>query len=52
MSVALILGIILVVVVAGLIGYGVSIYNSLIQVKNNIEKAWENIDVLLDPQAG
>lgn len=47
MSVALILGIILVVVVAGLIGYGVSIYNSLIQVKNNIEKAWKNIDVLL-----
>jgi len=47
MSVALILGIILVVAVAGLIGYGVSIYNSLIQVKNNIEKAWKNIDVLL-----
>jgi len=33
--------------VAGLVGYIISIYNSLIQVKNNIKKAWENIDVLL-----
>ncbi len=29
------------------IGYLVSIFNSLIQVKNNIGKAWGNIDVLL-----
>lgn len=33
-------------VLAG-IGYLVSLFNSLIQVKNNIGKAWHNIDVLL-----
>ena len=32
---------------AGGIGYLISIFNSLIQVKNNIGKAWGNIDVLL-----
>lgn len=31
----------------GGIGYLVSLFNSLIQVKNNINKAWSNIDVLL-----
>ncbi len=34
------------VIVLG-IGYFVSVYNSLIRVKHNIEKAWKNIDVLL-----
>ena len=29
------------------VGYFISIYNSLIRLKNNIEKAWSNIDVLL-----
>jgi LemA protein len=28
-------------------GYVVTLYNSLVQVKNNIGKAWHNIDVLL-----
>ncbi|PIN69901.1 LemA family protein [Candidatus Woesearchaeota archaeon CG11_big_fil_rev_8_21_14_0_20_43_8] len=46
-----ILGIIL-IVVFGLLaliigGYVISIYNSLVRLKNNIEKAWSNIDVLL-----
>ena len=31
----------------GGIGYIISLFNSLIQVKNNIGKAWSNIDVLL-----
>lgn len=31
----------------GLGGYAVSIYNSLVQVRNNCDKAWKNIDVLL-----
>jgi LemA protein len=31
----------------GGIGYVVSIFNSLVQVRNNIFKSWENIDVLL-----
>jgi LemA protein len=30
-----------------ILGYFVSIYNGLIRLKNNIEKAWSNIDVLL-----
>ena len=29
------------------IGYVLALYNSLIQVRNNIDKAWANIDVLL-----
>jgi LemA protein len=42
----------IVLVVAGLIAlmavsYFVAIYNGLITVKNNIDKAWSNIDVLL-----
>jgi len=35
------------VVLVAVIGYFVTIYNSLIVVKNNILKAWGNIDVLL-----
>jgi len=35
------------VVAAGLISYLIAIYNGLIQVKNNVEKAFNNIDVLL-----
>src|SRR2546430_15418710 len=33
--------------VFGLIGYGVSIYNGLIAMKNNIGRSWANVDVLL-----
>jgi LemA protein len=29
------------------IGFFISVYNSLIRLKNNIERAWSNIDVLL-----
>ena len=32
---------------AGIIFYFISIYNGLITVKNNIDKSWSNIDVLL-----
>ena len=32
---------------AGFVGWVVTLFNSLIQVKNNIGKAWHNIDVLL-----
>ena len=34
-------------VVLGLIGYFVGVYNGLIQVRNNMDKAWANMDVLL-----
>lgn len=29
------------------LGYVVSVFNSLVQVRNNVDKAWENISVLL-----
>ncbi len=37
----------IVLAVLGVIGYFVSIYNGLVSLKNNIEKSWANIDVLL-----
>ena len=33
--------------VAVLLGYGVAIYNRLVNLKHNVSKAWSNIDVLL-----
>jgi len=38
-----VLGLVLILV----LGYLVSVFNSLVQVRNNVEKAWENIDVIL-----
>src|SRR5687768_1442470 len=35
------------VLLLGGAGYLVGIYNSLVQVRNNVDKAWKNIDVLL-----
>ena len=32
--------------VGGAIAYFVTIYNGLVAVKNNVDKAWANIDVL------
>jgi LemA protein len=34
-------------VVVGVVGYGLNIYNSLVALKNNIGRSWANIDVLL-----
>jgi LemA protein len=34
-------------VVGGAVAYVVTVYNGLIAVKNNVDKAWANIDVLL-----
>ena len=39
--------IVFILVAVILIAYFVSIYNSLIRLKNNIDKSWSNIDVLL-----
>jgi LemA protein len=33
--------------VVGVVGYGLSIYNGLVALKNNIARSWANIDVLL-----
>ena len=43
----IILSVILLFLALGCIGWIISLFNSLIQVKNNIGKAWSNIDVLL-----
>ena len=47
MSVLSIVLIVLLLLLAGLVIYFVTIYNGLVTVKNNVEKAWSNIDVLL-----
>lgn len=39
--------IVIVLIAIIVIGYFVSIYNSLVRLENNIEKAWSNIEVLL-----
>jgi len=44
-GIAIIIVIALVAII--LIGWFVGVYNSLVRLKNNIKKAWSNIDVLL-----
>jgi len=39
--------ILLIIVIIIFVGYYFSIYNSLVRLRNNIDKAWSNIDVLL-----
>ncbi|MEZ4599890.1 MAG: LemA family protein [Syntrophotaleaceae bacterium] len=46
MIVLIVLGILLLLLVV-LIVYGITIYNGLVGMKNDIDKAWSNIDVLL-----
>lgn len=43
----MVIGIVILLVVLIFVGYFIGIYNSLVRLKNNIEKAWSNIDVLL-----
>jgi LemA protein len=45
MGIVIVVGLLLVAVAA--LVYGVGIYNGLVQVTNNMDKAWANIDVLL-----
>jgi LemA protein len=42
---------VLLLVVVGIVSYGIMLYNSLVQVKNNVDQAWSNIDVLLKERA-
>ena len=44
---AIVVLLILLFVIAGVIWYLVTIYNSLVELKNDIDKAWSNIDVVL-----
>lgn len=43
----LVILVVMLFVVIGVVGYLVGVYNGLIQVRNNMDKAWANIDVLL-----
>lgn len=43
----IIVSVVLLFLVGGISGYIISVYNGLIRLKNNIQKAWANIDVLL-----
>src|ERR1700686_5919652 len=47
MGVTILVGLIVILVVVGVIGYLLTIYNSLVRLRNDIDKAWSNIDVLL-----
>ena len=41
------MGLFLLIILVVIIFYGVLTYNSLVSIKNNVSKAWANIDVLL-----
>src|SRR6202051_3082515 len=47
MGLTILAGLILLLIVFGTLAYLTTIYNSLVQLKNDIDKAWANIDVLL-----
>ncbi len=47
MGVAILMGLVVILVVVGLLVYFITIYNSLVRLRNDIDKAWANIDVLL-----
>ena len=46
-TIEIIIGIVVVLLIVIFVGYFISIYNSLVRLKHNIEKSWSNIDVLL-----
>ncbi len=47
MGIAILVGLVIILVVVGVFAYLITIYNSLVRLKNDIDKAWANIDVLL-----
>ena len=47
MGVAILIGLVVVLFVVGVFVYFITIYNSLVRLQNDIDKAWANIDVLL-----
>ena len=47
MGIAILVGLVVILVVVGIFAYLITIYNSLIRLKNDIDKAWATIDVLL-----
>ncbi len=51
LGIAIIAGVALLLFVLIALGYVIGIYNSIIRLKNDIEKSWSNIDVLLKQRA-
>lgn len=51
MGITIIVLVVLGLIFFGLVAYAITIYNGLVQVKNNIKKSWANIDVLLKQRA-
>jgi LemA protein len=47
MGVAILIGLVAVLFLVGVFVYFITIYNSLVRLRNDIDKAWANIDVLL-----
>jgi LemA protein len=47
MGIVILVGLVLILFVVGIFAYLITIYNSLVRLKNDIDKAWANIDVLL-----
>jgi len=47
MGLVILIGLVIILGVVGVFGYLITIYNSLVRLKNDIDKAWANIDVLL-----
>src|SRR5580704_2776720 len=47
MGIVILVGLVLILIVVGIFAYLITIYNSLVRLKNDIDKAWANIDVLL-----
>src|SRR5579862_5846797 len=47
MGIAILVGLVVILMGIGLVLYFVALYNSLVRLKNDIDKAWANIDVLL-----
>ncbi|NMM98964.1 MULTISPECIES: LemA family protein [Bifidobacterium] len=51
MSVGVIIGIIVVIVIVGLIGWAISAYNGLVALRNRVKNGWAQIDVQLKQRA-
>ena len=47
MGIVILVGLALILMVVGIFAYLITIYNSLVRLKNDVDKAWANIDVLL-----
>ncbi len=51
MSVSITVVFLIVAAIGAAVAYFIMLYNSLVQVKNNVDQAWSNIDVLLKQRA-